>query len=346
MRARRITAYLLMSTVPAALLLVGAELVFRRFQPEADPTATLTRPRGEWARCYRPSMTLGYEPTPGRCGYNRHGVAADHPEAKAAGTYRVLLLGDSLSERQQWVELLERRLAAARPGQRVELWNAGVTGYDTCAELRVLQEKGWRVNPDLVLVQLCVNDFFRTSSILPLPGGRVLFHAGRRGVEMPGWILGSRLLTWLTLRLSAGQHSVREGAGSVARCLARIRAEAVARNKPLAVVVFPVLRSEGDAPSSASELRYVGLERRAGEICRRSALGCLELRRGLERSGSLFRLRRHTNDPWHVNAGGQPEVARLVADHLLQRMSSGTSGSPKGAEEPSAPPKDSGITAP
>lgn len=326
MRGKRIAACLLLAVVPTAALLVAAEFIFRRYQPVVDQRAWGTHPRGEWASCYRPSVTLGYEPVPGRCGFNSLGLAADHARDKDRQTLRVLLLGDSLSERQGWVGDMRRRLSAGVPGRRVEVWNGGVTGYDTCAELRVLQEKGWRANPDLVLVQLCINDFFATSSILPLPGGRVRFHAGARSVEMPAWVLSSQLLTWLIIRLGLAEEGPGRGPGaaSVERCLARMKQEADTRRVPLAVLVFPVLSSTGGAPRG-TVATYLGLEREAGHICSRLKLSCFRLRPGLERAGSVARLRQRPDDPWHINVQGQQLVGRLVTK-FVQRKLAGKGG--------------------
>lgn len=322
-RGKRVVARLLLATVPTVLLLVAAEFVFRRYQPVVDPRAWQTHPRGEWAACYRKSLTLGYEPVPGRCGFNDLGMAAEHPRQKTRRTFRVLLLGDSLSERQRWVDLARLELAARAPGRQVEIWNSGVTGYDTCAELRVLQEKGWSTNPDLVLVQLCVNDFFQTSSILPLAHGRVSFHVGHRSMELPGWVLTSHLLTWLAIHVGLpdeGRADGRAGTASVERCLARMQQEAAARHTPLALLVFPVLRSDGDGAATAAETTYLKLEREAGAICQRLRLPCFKLRPGLQRAGSLSGLRQRPDDLWHIRAQAQDAVGRLVADHVWRRF--------------------------
>ena len=77
-----------------------------------------------------------------------------HEVAKAAGAFRILVLGDSFMEAYQvpleasLPYLLQERLAA----RRVEVMNLGVGGYGTTQELVVLQEEGLRYRPDLVLL--------------------------------------------------------------------------------------------------------------------------------------------------------------------------------------------------
>ena len=49
-------------------------------------------------------------------------------------------------------------LATLRPNQRVEVINAGVSGYGTWQELRWLQETGLALEPDVIIVQAHLND--------------------------------------------------------------------------------------------------------------------------------------------------------------------------------------------
>ena len=327
MRVKRIVSYLLLAIIPSVVLLVVLEFACRPFLPVLDQSAWGTRPQDEWTSCYRRSVTLGYEPVPGQCGFNDLGLdAGDHPRDKTRQTFRILLLGDSLSEGRPWVDDL-RRLGAGG-GRRVEVWNGGVTGYDTCAELRVLQEKGWRSNPDLVLLQFCVNDFYRTSSILPLPGGRVRFHVGDNSREVPAWILHSHLLTWLTLSLGLGDEGPRgrDGAASAERCLARMKQEAAARKTPFAVLLFPVLRSTGTGKPTSAEATFLAHERKAGEICRSLGINCFRLRPGLERAVSLTTIRQMPNDLWHLSIRGQQIAGQLVTGFVRRRFLGGGEG--------------------
>jgi lysophospholipase L1-like esterase len=77
--------------------------------------------------------------------------------AKPAGTYRILLLGDSFIEATQVQadEMIARRLEVALnqgAPNRVEVINAGVGGYSTGQELLLLEEEGVKYEPDLVVL--------------------------------------------------------------------------------------------------------------------------------------------------------------------------------------------------
>ena len=77
---------------------------------------------------------------------------------KPAGTFRVLVLGDSYAEAKQvpleeaFSERLEASLAAAYPGRRHEVVNGGVSGYGTADELRFYEILGRRLEPDAVVL--------------------------------------------------------------------------------------------------------------------------------------------------------------------------------------------------
>jgi hypothetical protein len=77
---------------------------------------------------------------------------------KPAGTYRVVVLGDSLTmasgveQGAAWHAVLEQRLAFESPDFRYEFINFGVGGYHTGHYLAVLDRRAMRYSPDLVLI--------------------------------------------------------------------------------------------------------------------------------------------------------------------------------------------------
>jgi lysophospholipase L1-like esterase len=82
---------------------------------------------------------------------------------KPEGTFRILLLGDSVSVGQgvreyenTYPAVLETYLRER--GLEVELLNFAVTGYNTQQEVWTLNDKGLAFDPDLVLVGYCLND--------------------------------------------------------------------------------------------------------------------------------------------------------------------------------------------
>ena len=87
---------------------------------------------------------------------------------KPPGTVRILCAGDSVTfgkgveDDEPFCRLLEDRLnaQATEGAPRYQMLNAGVVSYGTTNELRYLQPRGLRFEPDLVMLQLHSNDFF------------------------------------------------------------------------------------------------------------------------------------------------------------------------------------------
>jgi lysophospholipase L1-like esterase len=77
---------------------------------------------------------------------------------KPAGTYRVVVLGDSLTmasgvEREEaWHSVLEQRMADESPDLRYEFINFAVAGYHLGNYFAVLDRRAMRYSPDLVLI--------------------------------------------------------------------------------------------------------------------------------------------------------------------------------------------------
>ena len=92
----------------------------------------------------------------------------DHPLAKPPGTYRILLLGDSMSEGVEVAlqDVYWKRLESILPecpafsGRRIEVISLAVNGYGTAQEYLTLRERGLKYRPDLVLLAFFTgNDF-------------------------------------------------------------------------------------------------------------------------------------------------------------------------------------------
>jgi lysophospholipase L1-like esterase len=112
--------------------------------------------------------------------------------------------GHRVEQRDTFPKQMEEQLAstpAGPSGQRIEVLNLGVSGYNAYTELALLEDVGPRYQPDLVLVQFCINDLndptlhFDVQTRLHLgtiPDGAYPDPAARRGaVKRPGVLLRS-----------------------------------------------------------------------------------------------------------------------------------------------------------
>ncbi len=83
---------------------------------------------------------------------------------KQADVYRIYCLGDSftfgpyLNNHETYPNLLEEILNNNNAGGEYEVLNAGVSGYTLRQELEMFVEKGYRSDPDLVILQVLDND--------------------------------------------------------------------------------------------------------------------------------------------------------------------------------------------
>jgi lysophospholipase L1-like esterase len=95
---------------------------------------------------------------------NSHGLRDEEiPYAKPPGERRILVLGDSVAfgwgvdQGETFSDRLEP-LLRERTGQSWQVINAGVNGYNTEQEATFLETRGWRYDPDIVLLVFVDND--------------------------------------------------------------------------------------------------------------------------------------------------------------------------------------------
>lgn len=104
-------------------------------------------------------------PAPATYAINADGFRGPrYARPKPEGVFRAVVLGDSLAfgygveEEAAFPARLERRLASLADAGRIEVVNLGVGGYNAYNEAALFRELGVTYEPDLVLVQFCIND--------------------------------------------------------------------------------------------------------------------------------------------------------------------------------------------
>lgn len=97
---------------------------------------------------------------------------------KAAGTKRILLLGDSMTAAMQvplektFAKILEKRLNSNVPGERWEVVNGAVNGFGTDNELLFFRLEGRKYQSDMVIVGVYLaNDIYNNHLVLELRTG-------------------------------------------------------------------------------------------------------------------------------------------------------------------------------
>lgn len=93
-------------------------------------------------------------------------IGRDFSYIKKEDTYRIVIAGDSLTEGFQVNEadtysaLIESKINNAGLDKKVEVLNMGVAGYGTQKELYVIEKKGLKFDPDLLIMAFFIgNDF-------------------------------------------------------------------------------------------------------------------------------------------------------------------------------------------
>ena len=142
--------------------LLSRRYSFNQFVIKEDPIYTTFNRRREDYQTYRPSDILGYEFIPNvNPMINSLGmIGKERSIEKDKGTYRILVLGDSITAHNWYVESLEAKLNNSNPKlkYKFELWNTGVPGYQVTQYANYLKFKGIKYNPDMVIIGFCLND--------------------------------------------------------------------------------------------------------------------------------------------------------------------------------------------
>ena len=115
---------------------------------------------------YKHPSSVGYWLGTNQVELNSHGLRDDEiPYNKPAGEKRILVLGDSVtfgwgvSQGETFSDRLEYLLNEL-PGDRWQVINSGVNGYNTEQESTYLRIEGMRYSPDFVLLVYVSNDMY------------------------------------------------------------------------------------------------------------------------------------------------------------------------------------------
>jgi lysophospholipase L1-like esterase len=151
-RAKEFTLNIAICVLIVAIVFISLEIILR-WQLRAFPFNYECRPE----KGFVPDEQLGYR-VKNIQGYNSLGLR--NPEIlPKADQFRVLFLGDSVVEGFD-AGLLKKRLETYYPHIKIEVINAGVSGYTTKQELDFLKQYGISISPDLVILGFVLNDLF------------------------------------------------------------------------------------------------------------------------------------------------------------------------------------------
>lgn len=269
----------------------------------------------------------------------------DLARAKPAGTFRIALIGDSVSFgygvdlESTFARQLESHLTATGGTPRFEVLNLGVSGYNPYTESELLRGVALGYAPDLVLVQFCINDLndptmhFDTQTRLALGGlpddafpdparrVRVARSDAADGIASRAcaW---SRLCRLATEALGAGpdpstlvaalaphENPSPAEIAWLERLYARMADETRARGGELAVVVFPWATQLADGAP-------VALQEALAQLGTRNGVQVIDLLPAFRRAAVAAPDEPLFLDLWHPTARGQQVAAEATLDAL------------------------------
>jgi lysophospholipase L1-like esterase len=261
---------------------------------------------------------------------------------KPAGTIRIAVLGDSvawgshLGPDQTIPRQLEGSLQAnpVRPGERYEVLNAAVPGYDIHQSLAMYRERVLAYDPDVVLYLFAVNDFV-VSDFLEA-NGRILMvlpsstddTIGAPGPLISRLVSTSSLAAWMYTTHLARKHKDPKGE--------LIRVDYEWGGRSLAAMA-ELARSEGDTfvpfllgpfgtqlpPDAACHQQGMAVDlcwmtlalSNMRQHCAQQGLDCVDINDMLRsREDRDFRIT--PGDLMHPNAEGAHIWAEAIAEHL------------------------------
>ena len=192
---------LVVSLVPTFLILGGAELYFRLHPHQEVFETNLGFAEAD------PDLIWRLKPhASGPLATNQLGLR--DPTYDPDADFTILLLGDSVSwgngvddPREVFPFLLERALDGRHPTRSIEVINSGVPGYSTFQEQRYLELHGDDLDPDLVILQTCLNDAVERYWLLAEYGGNNEFmgsipDAPSAGSTGSSWVTPARSRAW------------------------------------------------------------------------------------------------------------------------------------------------------
>lgn len=275
-----------------------------------------------------PNPALLWVPKAGTGDINAYGLRErEHSVAKPDGIYRILVLGDSIGFgycirhlESTFAKRLETELSELVSDTRIEVLNLSVSGYETTQEVAFLREKGLDLEPDLVLVSFCLNDFDRDSVMLhrfeELDGWQAMRSRGQQalsGLQATSHL--ARLLSTVRFRADTKPSSTPSEGPTSSPVEAGFRELATLAEEhtfDVWVMIWPYFQRFDD-------YEFASLHARANRIAEKEGFPTLDLFEDLvrESEGDARTLR---CDRVHPNHRGHAAAANLMAHRLAENV--------------------------
>ena len=318
----------LAEAVIRALPKISSEFKLSSYMVDNPDIEALNRP--ESYPKYRTSSVVGYEMIPeSAADINCYGMAGkEYGLRKTSNTYRILVIGDSITQLDWYVRGIEEKLNnSPYLNYNFELWNAGVSGYAVDQYLNYIKFKGIKYNPDMVIIAFCLNDFNISGTLIvykDADGFKGYFYSGynlRRIIPTNNFLFRySYLYRYLYINIDrllgkscAGRYSdERENTGT--ESLKEIKNLLQKKNIKLLGVIFPYLKPLQE---------YSQFEKEEYEIMQRvlTALNIeyLDLHWIFPKGGKELMALRSCQDYVHPSKEGHEIAAEAIYSYLIEK---------------------------
>ncbi len=238
---------------------------------------------------------------------------------KPTGTYRIAVIGDSIAfafgeTGQSFVDYAQAMLNTGSTKGRFELLNFGVGGYDTTQEVRRLEVLGLKYQPDVVVLQYCINDGIDFTFSVQAEFGTLSF-APKIGRDDPG------VMGFLQRSLRTGERMSSEAffarvfeqpdwKKSMA-ALGSLAALAKEHRFKVVVMIFPVM-------IDWSHYVFGPYHERVAQAATTLGMDVLDLFPLLSATGTAESLKAPGNDVIHLTPDAQPKIGQMLAQHLMR----------------------------
>ena len=292
---------------------------------------------------FRPSAICGYEHIPNSAPkgkrpivtsfINSYGmVGKEYGLKKNKNTFRILILGDSITEFDWYVDGLRQRFNSGRAlGYDFELWNGGVLGYAVNQYWDYFKYRGIRYNPDMLFIGFCLNDFTCDSYIVCYKDAKGFTQYYYPSPNLQRIIPTNRLLfrhsylyRFLTVKLETLLSQLHQnGEDSDARVktglyfLSKIKKLCDDKKIPLFCVIFPYLK-----PLSEYDRNQMDDYNSMLIVLEKLGIDYLDLHLYFPES-KRYDLRNNKSDDMHPSREGHEIAASAIYSHLIKNYFSG-----------------------
>jgi hypothetical protein len=218
--------------------------------PRADRSAS---------QCLQLDDDAGYVYIPEKCGTNSLGFPdREFTVERPADRDRIMVLGDSISGDRAFAHFLGELLSRG-PGRPTQVINTGVPGYSTLNEVGLYEKWGPRLDPDMVVLQFCLNDYTGTPLLFEHDGRviKVLHHRSEEWGRSSWLFARSGLYRLLTYEAQARGEPMEATFEPTEAALSGLAARLASEGRDFLVVVFPAITSQWEPAALQAHQRIL-----------------------------------------------------------------------------------------